>query len=154
MKAKGKVGENGSGMKALLGSIGVLAAGLAVIFAATMLIPQGLLAQYEVRLAIDFLSLVDIALVLFLLYTYIKSYIEVKSKFTFGLLLFVTAIMLFVMTTSRIVLGLLDPAQFGFGMTVCTDAGTPPVAGVQALDIVPLLFSAIALSILAYLSNE
>lgn len=140
-------GRKNNDVIAVLGSFAIVAIGAALLFLGYVYIPRTPFAQNEIRAAIDFLSLMDMALIVFLLYTYFKSYLELRSKFTAGLLVFVGAIMLFVMTTSRTITGLLDPLR-------CASGCPTMLAPVQVIDIIPLVFSTVALAMLAYLSNE
>lgn len=129
-------------IKAFLASVAIIAAAALLVIASFAAVPRTPLAHLEVRTAIDALSLVGMALTLFLLYTYMKSYLELRSNFTLGLILFITAIMLFVMTSSRVLLSLL-----GLGVPAVGLCG-------QTIDIVPSLFAVGALAILAYLSSK
>lgn len=132
--------------KAALASLGMFAIALAVLFISFRLIPADRSTHTDIAAAINLLSIIDVALLVFLLYSYVKSYLEVKSRFALGLVGFLFGLMLFTLTSNRLVLAFLGLAPIM--------QGPGPQMGVALIDIVPLVFSTIALAVLAYLSNE
>lgn len=134
-------------VKAALASLGLFAIALAVLFISFRMIPADRSTVFSIAAAINLLSIIDVALLVFLLYMYVKSYLEVKSKFSIGLVGFLFALMLFALTSNRPVLAFL-------GLAPLMPMPGPGQAGVALIDIVPLVFSTLALAVLAYLSNE
>jgi len=79
-----------------------------------------------------------LALSLYLIYTYLKDYIELKSKFTLGILLAVFSFMLFAITSNPVLHRFLGLDRGGMG----------------PFSLMPLLFAAISLAILAWISSK
>ena len=83
------------------------------------------------------ISLVMFVLSIYLIYIYLKDYLELKSKFTLGILLAVISFMFFALTSNpmfHMVFGL-------FGRE-------------GIFTLIPLLFATISLGILAWISSR
>ena len=79
---------------------------------------------------------VNVALLIFLLFTYINIYRKTRSEFTIGLLIFSTAFLIRDLSANPVVIKAFGFAYFGLG----------PFA------LLPALFEFVALSVLLYLS--
>lgn len=83
------------------------------------------------------LSLAMFLLSIYLIFIYLKDYLELRSKFTFGILLMMVALMLFALTSMPLIHNL-------FGVF-----GKPGM-----FSVIPYLFATISLAILAWLSSK
>lgn len=156
-----KTGSNDRPVQwALVGTLGLILAALAIIYLSSYFLPQvqfienlrngGVMAQpprtggfavseelgsyAAMRLV---LSAVNIALVIYLLYVYLKDYLRYKSAFAFGIVAFLFSFLLYALSSLPLVHSLL-----GFrGLS-------------SVFSFIPLLFSAVGLVIFAKLSNE
>jgi len=162
-KNKGKpVGASQNvGVLAVLYTLGILAVALGVIFVSPFLPPSvgvhvpdapGSIQAMQpggdgfppsnrlfedsfiIRLV---LSALNVVLVIYLLFVYIKDYLRLKSRFTLGIIAFLASFLLYALSTMPILH--LFIGRFG-------------IAGV--FSFIPMLFTAIGLIILAKLSNE
>jgi len=149
-----KKNTNGSGMRAILYTAGLLVAALAIIILSSLLIPscgpgmrcgggQGAPPE-EIGLAIEnsfalrsTLSLFNVAIVIYLLYIHVKDYLRLRSTFTLGLIAFLFSFLMYAIATVPSMHALLGP----YGRAAM-------------ISFVPMLFSAIGLLIFAKLSNE
>lgn len=128
--------------KAFAYTIAAFVLALVLLYFSSRLIPrQGMvmLSAYAREYATLqlLLSSINVALILYLFYIYAKDYLELHSKFTGGLLLFLAAMLLFSLTSNPLV-----AYWFGFRM------------GAALFNLVPLAFSTIALVVLARISAE
>jgi magnesium-transporting ATPase (P-type) len=83
------------------------------------------------------ISFVMLVLSIYLIYIYLKDYLELKSKFTLGVLLAVVAFMLFAITSNPVF-------HIFFGLY-----------GREGIfKLIPLLFATISLAILAWISSR
>jgi len=144
----GKVG--GMTGRAALYTLALIAAALLVLVVSAMLIP-GLEAGPRpppggVGFSFDadnfFLlraafSVLNLALVIYLLFIYVRNYVRIKSSFTLGLATFIFSLLLYALSTFPAV-------HMALG----------PYSRSAFLSFVPMLFTAISLLILAKLSNE
>jgi cytochrome bd-type quinol oxidase subunit 2 len=96
--------------------------------------PEGIGEYLALRFV---LSTLNIALVVYLLYVYVKDYMRLKSNFTLGLVAFLFSFLLYAISSLPL-LYMLSIRQ-GFA---------------SAFSFVPLLFSAVGLLIFVKLSNE
>jgi hypothetical protein len=83
------------------------------------------------------LSAFNTALVAYLLFVYVRSYLILKSNFTLGIVAFLFSFLLYALSSIPLVHGLFGPLGIG-----------------GVFSFVPMLFSAIGLLIFAKLSNE
>ena len=151
----GKNAANGSGMRAIIYTLGLIVAALAIIVASSMLIPScgpgmrcgggpGAPPPEEVGLAIEnsfalrsALSIFNVLIVIYLLYIHVKDYLKLKSTFTLGLIAFLFSFLMYAIATvpsMHLLLGAYGRAAM--------------------ISFVPMMFSAIGLLIFAKLSNE
>ena len=135
-----KKGGNGLMLKALLGTIGIFVAGILVFFVADLVMPfrRGpMMAMMQnlqnVFLIGTLLSTVMLAFSLYLIYVYLKNYLELKNEVMLGLLLAVASFMMFALSSNPFF-------QFFFG-------SNPGV-----FTVIPLVFAAAALGALAWIS--
>ena len=91
---------------------------------------------YDLNFAREFLGLAVLGFSIFLLYTYVKSYFEVKSGFTLGLAVAVLSFMLFALTSSP---------WFQKLVGVGADRG---------LTVIPMFFAMAGLAIMAWMSAK
>ncbi len=131
------VGKFDVAMKAIALSLGAIILGIALLKIASFLLPARGQAIPHLSTAKDILSILGLAVSAFVLQGYLRSYLEVRSKFSLSLAVFVLSISLFMATSSRTIMGLLG-IDTGYGV----------------FSIVPLVFSVIAVGFLAYASNE
>lgn len=144
-KAKGKNGKNNYTVKAAGLTLLIVAFCIGIFLFANMLTPfRGLESREEVReimqsyfLITAMLSSIMLVIAIYLVFTYLKDYLELKSSFTLGILLAVVSFMLFAITANpflHMVLGIFgDPGLF---------------------SIIPLVFATISLAILAWVSSR
>lgn len=83
------------------------------------------------------LSIIMFILSIFMIYIYFRDYLELRSKFTFGILLMMVALMLFSLTSMPFIHNF-------FGVF-----GRPGI-----FTVVPYLFATVSLAILAWLSSK
>ena len=125
---------------AFLATIAVLFLGLLVLYLSAQFVPRGRMMMDYVRdyagLQLLFSSF-NVLLLLYLFYIYSKDYFELKSAFTGGLLLFLVAMLLFSLTSNPLV-----HLWYGYRM------------GPDDFNLVPLVFSTLALLVLAKISAE
>lgn len=132
-----EVGKSDAALRAIALSAGAIILGIAVLKIASALLPgRGQTLPY-LSTAKDILSILGLAVSAFVLQGYFRSYLEVRSKFSLSLVVFVISISLFMATSSRTIMGLLG-IDTGYGV----------------FSIVPLIFSVIAVGFLAYASSE
>jgi|GEM_PF-1733357 len=153
-----KKSANGSSMRAMLYTAGLVVAALAIIVASSWLIPSfgpgtrggmmgggfGALPPEDIGNAIENLSalrfvfsLFNVIIVIYLLYIHIKDYLRLKSTFTLGLIAFLASFLMYAISTvpaMHLLLGANGRAAM--------------------ISFVPMMFSAIGLLIFAKLSNE
>jgi hypothetical protein len=84
------------------------------------------------------ISFVNITLILWLLSVYITLYKEIKSRFTLGLILLMLVLFLYALSSNPLL-------HFYFGFYS---------RGLGPFTVIPDLFTAVALIVLVYLSNE
>lgn len=100
--------------------------------------PSGDLAPFQDNIYLPLvLSLLNVALAVYILYIYVKDYLNIKSSFTLGMVAFLFSFLLYALSSSPLLHLALGP--YGIAST---------------LSFVPMLFSAICLIIFAKLSNE
>jgi hypothetical protein len=101
--------------------------------------PEDILGDYEFfYIAQTVLSTVNVALLAFLLTTYIDIYRKTRSQFTFGLIIFSLVFLLRTLTANPLFMWVFGFRAFGLG----------PFA------LLPDLFELVALSVLLYLSAK
>jgi len=154
-----KKNANGSGMRAILYTAGLLVAALAIMVASSLLIPSfgpGMRGgnggdrfgapppPEEIGNAIEnsftmrfVLSTFNVLIVIYLLYIHIKDYLRLKSTFTLGLIAFLFSFLMYAIAS----MPLLHPLLGSYGRAAM-------------ISFVPMMFSAIGLLIFAKLSNE
>jgi len=162
MAARKKTESKKSGVEglAVLWTLALIAAAIALLAASSLLIPgvgdmmrgdrfdhapppgreisENAVAAIEDNLALRYgFSALNVILVIYLLYVYVKDYLSIKSSFTLGLVAFLFSFLLYALSSfplMRMVLG--------------------PLGMASMLSFVPMLFSAVGLLIFAKLSNE
>ncbi len=148
-----------SASKALLYTVGLMAAALAILVLSIYVLPrlqfvedmrEGLFspwagpqasAEIQAQLGSFFflrllLSGANILLLIYLLYIYVKDFLALRSSFSLGLVAFLFSFLLYALST-------FPPMRL-----------LNPFRGPDIFSFVPLLFSAIGLLIFAKLSNE
>ena len=131
-----------SGVKAALGALAFLAASVIVLVWANSLMPfsrldtSPLIIRNYLALS-GLLSTVTLLLAVYLAYTYLKLYWEVKSRFALGILVSVFAFTLYALVSNPLFLMLV---RIGRGSIF--------------LSVVPTAFAAIALATLAWVSSK
>lgn len=83
------------------------------------------------------LSVVNVALAIYLLFIYVKDYLSLRSSFTLGIVAFLFSFLLYALSSSPLIYMALGPLGIA-----------------SKLSSVPMLFSAIGLLIFAKLGNE
>ncbi len=132
-------GKNGFSKKALMGTVIIVAAALLSFVAFDVLVPfkRGMPGMMDMGALLGSLSFLIIAFSIILIYTYLKDYLELKSSFTLALLLAIVAFLMFGISSNPLV-------QTFFGAY-----GRPGF-----FIFLPYLFAALALGILAWISNK
>jgi hypothetical protein len=124
---------------AALGTFGIIAASIVIIAVADLVFPfwRGSISGMLMFLAMNVVSMFMLALSIFLTFVYLKDYLELRSGFTFGILMAVVSFMLFAITSTPLLhwfLGIYDrPGMF---------------------SMVPYVFATLSLAILAWLSSK
>ncbi len=129
--------------KALAGTVLIAIGCIAMFFLVDLLVPFRRPAHWRAIFS-DYLlfqillSMLITASSLFLVYIYLKDYFELKSKFTLGILFAVISFMLFGISSNPLLMRILgiNPAAMG------------------VFSIIPLIFAAISLGILVWISNK
>jgi hypothetical protein len=126
--------------KALLGTILIPLILLAVLFIFDLLFPFRRQPLDENRFFImgNFFSLATFLLSLYLTFIYLKDYLELRSRFTLGVLLVIISLMMFALTSSPFIHMLF--AVYGLRVMLSM--------------VVPYLFATVALAILAWISSS
>ena len=127
-------------MSALLGTFLIILISVLVFFVANFFLPFRREEMFDMAAVFTIgtiLSSAMFVLSIYLIFTYLKDYLELKSKFSLGLLIMMVALMLFSITS-------MPPVHGAFGVF-----GRPGL-----LSIVPYLFATISLAILAWLSSK
>ncbi|PIT84778.1 hypothetical protein COU37_01395 [Candidatus Micrarchaeota archaeon CG10_big_fil_rev_8_21_14_0_10_45_29] len=141
-KNKIKKGESKLNAVAALGAVGIAVLGFLLFFAADALILSGGRGRMPPMMGGDFflfrsfLSMLIMGFSLWLVYVYLKDYMELKNELTLGILFAVIAFMLFGISSIPQLHRML-----GIG-----------AAGI--FDTLPLVFAALALAILAWVSAK
>jgi hypothetical protein len=142
--AKGNVrkkgGKDGFSKKALVGTVLIVAAALLSFMLFDSLVPfrRGMPGMMMDMFALlGSLSFLIIAFSIILIYTYLKDYLELRSSFTLALLLAIVSFLMFGISSNPMV-------QSFFGAY-----GRPGF-----FIFMPYLFAALALGILAWVSNK
>ncbi|MDD5336872.1 MAG: hypothetical protein PHS02_00120, partial [Candidatus ainarchaeum sp.] len=92
-------------LKAALLTLAIFLGAALMLYVGYHTVPfDNLKVQFQLRLVTDVLTLVDLVLIAFLLVSYSKSYLKLKSEFTLGLVLFLACMLLFVMSSSHTML--------------------------------------------------
>jgi hypothetical protein len=144
-KAEKKERKNNYGFKAAGFTMLIVAFCIGIFFLANMLTPfQGLEDREDMRVIMESYMYIDMVLStimliisFYLIYTYLKDYLELKSSFTFGVLLAVISFMLFAISANPIL-------HMLFGVF-----GRPGL-----FSIIPPLFATVSLAMLAWVSSK
>ncbi|MBU1196957.1 hypothetical protein KJ765_00440 [Candidatus Micrarchaeota archaeon] len=141
-KKRLKKNGNGNEGKAVGATIGVFALSLLLLYFSSLLIPRrGMPFMSDFTMNVitfqAILSTVNILLVVYLFYIYAKDYFELRAAFTGGLLLFLMAFLLFALTSNPLV-------HLWFGVH----------GGMGVTSVIPMVFSSIALFVLAKISTQ
>ena len=160
-KTEQKPAAKNIGLKAALYTLGLIVAAIAIIAISSAIVPRvgGFMhdrpapvisgEQQEfpfIGMAIELedyallrlgLSLLNVALVMYLLYVYVSDYLTLKSGFTLGIIAVLFSFLMYALST-------LQPLSRLFG----------GFGGPSIFSFVPMLFSAIGLLIFAKLGNE
>jgi len=139
MAKKQEKKSNGFSGKALLWTVAILAAAMLslVVFDSLMPFRRGPGEGQALMLLVGSLSFLIIAFSAILIYTYVKDYLELRSGFTLALLLAIVAFLMLGISSNPLV-------HMFFGAY-----GRPGF-----FSFLPYLFAAIALGILAWISNR
>lgn len=134
--------KNGFSKKALIGTALIIAAALLSFMLFDSLVPfrrgmPGMGMMEDMFALLGSLSFLIIAFSIILIYTYLKDYIELRSSFTLALLLAIISFLMFGISSNPLV-------QSFFGAY-----GRPGF-----FIFMPYLFAALALGILAWVSNK
>ncbi len=126
---------------AIIGTIAIVAVSVLFLLMANMVAPsrhgeEFMDLQFLFTIS-SLLSLSMFVLSIYLIFIYLKDYLELKSKFTLGILFMMIALMLFALTSMPLVHNL-------FGVF-----GKPGF-----FSIIPYIFATISLAILAWLSSK
>ncbi len=124
-------------IKAVGLSIGIVVLVFVLVFVLGSLTPEISQGEGLFIAAMPVFIVINVLLMMVLLYTYIKSYLRLRSGFTLGIILFISSLLMFVVFSNHTLLRML-----GFDK------------GFIFMDIVPMVFAAIALAILVYISNK
>jgi hypothetical protein len=125
-------------VEAMLGTIAIAVISVALIFIANLFFPFRRLPLDDALFFMmgNFFSLATFLLSLYLIFVYLRDYLELRSKFTLGVLIMVVSLMMFALTSDPIIHMLLE------------------VYGMRAIfPMVPYLFATISLAILAWISS-
>jgi len=139
-----KKGNNMS-VKAAIGTLIILVLAMAIFFIINMAMPfRDFGSREEVReimmhsmMITSLTSSVMLVLSIYMIYIYLKNYLELKSKFTLGILLAVISFMFFALTSNPMF-------HMIFGMF-----GKDGI-----FTLIPLVFATISLAILAWISSR
>lgn len=126
-------------LEAALGTVAIAVVLVALLFTANLLFPfrRQPFGEEIFFITANFLSLTTFLLSAYLTFVYLKDYLELRSRFTFGILLVIISLMMFALTSNPFVHVLLA------------------VYGVRGIfPAVPYLFATIALAILAWISSK
>lgn len=137
--ANDKAGKKDYTAAAALGTFGIIAASILMIVATNLLFPfwRGPISDMLMFLAMNAVSMLMLALSVFLTFVYLRDYLELRSGFTFGILMAVISFMLFAITSTP----LLHWFMGIYGRT-------------GMFSMVPYVFATISLAILAWLSSK
>ncbi|MEW5997093.1 MAG: hypothetical protein AB1657_05915 [Candidatus Micrarchaeota archaeon] len=135
-------GRNNSNVKAAIATVLIAFFSVAIFIFADMLMPfRGLEDKKEFMQSGFFLvtamSSIMLVLAVYLVYTYVKDYVELKSGFTLGVLSAVVAFMLFAITSNPLLQHFLG--VYGKG---------------GLFQMIPLFFAMVSLAILAWVSSK
>ena len=137
--------ENNTAVKAAVGTLIILILAMAIFFIINMAIPfRDFGSRGEVReimmhsmMITSLISSIMLVLSIYMIYIYLKNYLELKSKFTLGILLAVISFMFFALTSNPMF-------HMIFGMF-----GKDGI-----FTLIPLMFATISLAILAWISSR
>lgn len=124
-------------IKAIAISIGIVLLVFGIAFVLGSLLPEIDKGKDFFTAAMPYLATVNLVLMMALLYTYVKAYLKMKSEFTLGIILFISSLLMFVVVSNHTLL-----RMFGFDK------------GFIFMDITPMIFSALSLVVLIYISNR
>jgi hypothetical protein len=144
-KAEKKEIKNNYDLKAAGFTLLIVTLCIGIFFLADMLTPfRGLENREDMRVIMDSYMYIDMALStimliisIYLIFVYLKDYLELRSSFTFGVLLAVISFMLFAISANPIL-------HMLFGVF-----GRPGL-----FSIIPPLFATVSLAILAWVSSK
>ena len=124
---------------AALGTFGIIAASIIMIAVTDLVFPfwRGTISEMLMFLAMNAVSMLMLALSIYLTFVYLKDYLELRSGFTFGILMAVVSFMLFAITSTPLL-------HWFMGIY-----GRPGM-----FSMVPYIFATISLAILAWLSSK
>jgi hypothetical protein len=134
--------KNNSNVKAAVATLLIVFFSIAVFIVSDMLFPfRGFAERKEVLQSGFFLtaamSSIMLVLSVYLVYTYVKDYVELKSGFTLGVLSAVVAFMFFAITSNPLLQHFLG--VYGKG---------------GLFQMIPLFFAMLSLAILAWVSSK
>jgi len=145
MAEKKTIKKNNTTVKSVIGTMLILVLSIAVFVIADMLFSfKNFSSREEAMVAIGkylgistIVTLAMLVLSVYLTYIYLKDYLELKSRFTLGILLAIISFMMFSITSNPF-----------FHMMF----GVPGKDGI--FELIPLLFATISLGILAWISSR
>ncbi|MBI5225473.1 hypothetical protein HY989_06400 [Candidatus Micrarchaeota archaeon] len=127
--------------KAILGTIAMMLISLLMVYFSAMLIPRGMMMhEDEWFTARIFASFANLLLIAYLFYVYLKDYMELRSKFTLGLLAFLFAFSFHAFISNPLVL-------FNLGIRFGAGGGGP-------FAFASMMFTGFALLVLAWISEQ
>ena len=139
--------QNNASLKAMLGTIAIFLVSIGIFVAVDALFPfrrhmgPGGGMQNEVFISIfsliSFLSTAILLLSVYLIFIYLKDYLELRSGFTLGVLAAVVSFMLFAISSNPIL-------QSYLGL----------YGGPSLFSLIPYFFAAISLGVLAWVSSK
>jgi hypothetical protein len=124
---------------AALGTFIIIAAAIFLIAISNMIFPflHGEMNEMMMFLSMNIVSMFMLALSIYLTFVYLRDYLELRSKFTFGILMAVIAFMMFAITSTPLL-------HWFLGIY-----GRPGM-----FSMVPYVFATISLAILAWVSSR
>lgn len=124
-------------IKAAAISFGIVLFVSALVFVLGSVLPEVDKGKDLFTAAMPVFIVMNILLIILLLYTYVKTYLKMKSGFTLGIILFISCLLMFVVVSNHTLLRMV-----GFEK------------GFIFMDIIPMVFATISLAILLYISNK
>lgn len=127
--------------KAAIGTIAMMLVSLLMVYFSSMLIPRGMMMQNDEWFnARVFASFANLLLIAYLFFIYLKDYLELRSRFTLGILAFLLVFSFYAFVSNPIVL-------FNLGIRLGPGGGGP-------FAFASMIFTGLALLVLAWISDQ